>query len=197
MLNVLDSTKQLYMQSSPKQVVISVPNKGITLTNTNLVSESVELKEMIESQNFLEFKGCNSSQFKFNVAGLLTDIRDEYVEASIQAGTSEVISLFKGYVVTQNNRNNEDVVTEIRSQDVLYKIRDLDVTSWYTGLTSSITMADFRNSFFTYLGTLGYSLDQVIDGTDLSLINDALTLNKLAADKLPKVINAYQIYQGI
>lgn len=196
MLNVLDSTKELYTQSSQKNLVITFPNRNITLINANIVYESVELKESIETEDQLNFKGCNSSSFKFSCAEINYDLRNEYVEATIQAGTSEIIPLFSGYVVSQTNRTNEDVVTEFECQDILYSIRNQDVTSWYNGLTFPITVKNFRNSFFTLLG-----IDQVVDVHSEEdtgdLINDSQTLNKIDSAKLPKVLNAGTIMEDI
>jgi len=196
MIDVLDTTKQLYMESSHKDIKIVFPNKNITLTNSNVTQESIELTEMIETEKQLSFKGCNSSTFSFSMAGLLQDVRDEYVEVSIQAGSSEEIPLFHGYVVSQTNRTFEDVVTKIECQDILYKIRNLDVTAWYNGLTFPITVKNFRDSFFTYLG-----IDQVVDvyteDDTGALINDTLTLAKMDPAKLPKVLNAGDVMQYI
>lgn len=196
MINVLDSTKELYTQSSQKNLVITFPNRNITLINANIVYESVELKESIETEDQLNFKGCNSSSFKFSCAEINYDLRNEYVEATIQAGTSEIIPLFSGYVVSQTNRTNEDVVTEFECQDILYSIRNQDVTSWYNGLTFPITVKNFRNSFFTLLG-----IDQIVDIHDPNdtgdLINDSLILTKIDSAKLPKVLNAGTIMEDI
>ena len=196
MLNVLDSTKQLYTQSSQKNLVVTFPNKNLTLTNVNIVYESVELKESIETQDQLEFKGCNSSSFKFSCAEIFMDLRNEYLEVTIQAETSEVIPLFSGYVVSQTNRTCEDIVTEFECQDILYSIRNRDVTSWYNGLTFPITMKNFRDSFFTLLG-----IDQVVDTHSEDdtgdLINDSLTLTKIDSAKLPKVLNAGTVMECI
>ena len=47
MLEVLDTTKALYRQSSTKTLTISIPNKNITFTNGNIITESLSLKEKI------------------------------------------------------------------------------------------------------------------------------------------------------
>ena len=196
MLEVLDSTKELYVQSSNKHLVVSIPNKNLTLTNANIVSESLQLTEMLETESELQFKGCNSATLKFSIAGVFMDIRGEYLEVTIQAENSEVIPLFSGYVVSQTNQNQEDITTEIECQDILYSIRNQDVTSWYNGLTFPITVKNFRNSFFTLLG-----LDQVVDVHSEEdtgdLINDSLTLTKIDSAKLPKVLNAGTIMEDL
>ena len=196
MIEVLDSTKQLYTESSHKDLVISIPNKNLTLVNTNIVAESMELEESLETEDQLSFKGCNASRFKIQCAEIYMDLRGEYVEVTIQAENSEVIPLFAGYVESQSNRTYEDIITELECYDPLYKIRNRDVTSWYNGLTFPITVKNFRNSFFTLLG-----IDQVVDVHSEEdtgdLINDSLTLTKIDSAKLPKVLNAGTIMEDI
>lgn len=196
MIEVLDSTKQAYLESHHKVLNISIPNINLTLTNANIVYESLNLQESIETEEQLQFKGCNASQFKISVAGVIQDIRDEYIEVTITADDTETIPLFSGYVVEQTNRNGEDITTELTCYDPLYKLRNQDVTSWYNGLTFPITMKNFRNSFFTLLG-----MEQVVDVHSEEdtgdLINDSQTLKKIDSAKLPKVLNAGTIMEDI
>lgn len=194
MLDILDTTKQLYMESSNKNLVITIPGKNIVLTNGHLVLESMSLKESVETEKNISFKGCNASQFKIRCANLVTDIRGEYLEVTIQAETSEVIPLFSGYVINQSNRTYEDVVTELECYDPLYTIRNLDFTAWYASLSSSMTVKQFRDSAFSYLSTqYGITIEQ----ESVTLVNDSLTLNKIDAAKLPKVINFGWIVESI
>lgn len=196
MVNVLDSTKQAYTESHHKVLNISIPNLNLSLTNANIVYESVNLQESIETEDELQFKGCNASQFKVSVAGVIQDVRDQVINVTITADNTETIPLFSGYVVEQTNRNGEDITTELTCYDPLYKLRNQDVTSWYNGLTFPITVKNFRNSFFTLLG-----LDQVVDVHSEEdtgdLINDSLTLTKIDSAKLPKVLNAGTIMEDL
>ena len=196
MIEVLDSTKQAYTESHHKVINISFPNLNLSLTNANIVYESLNLQESIETEEELQFKGCNASQFKISVAGVIQDVRDEYMEVTITADNTETIPLFSGYVTEQTNRNGEDITTELTCYDILYKIRNRDVTSWYNGLTFPITMKNFRDSFFTLLG-----IDQIVDTHSEDdtgdLINDTLTLTKIDSAKLPKVLNAGTVMECI
>ena len=196
MVNVLDSTKQAYTESHHKVLNISIPNLNLSLTNANIVYESVNLQESIETEDELQFKGCDASQFKVSVAGVIQDVRDQVINVTITADNTETIPLFSGYIVEQTNRNGEDITTELTCYDPLYKLRNQDVTSWYNGLTFPITVKNFRNSFFTLLG-----LDQVVDVHSEEdtgdLINDSQTLTKIDSAKLPKVLNAGTIMECI
>lgn len=170
MINVTDATKSAYTGDSiPKTLTISVPSRNITFTNADIVSQSLELTEAIENERSLTFKGCIASQFKFSVADIVTDLRGEYVEATIQAGNTQVIPLFKGYVDEQNNLTYEDVVTEFTCYDILYQKGEIECIDWYESLTFPISVKRFRDSFFAFIG---------IEQEDNALVNDSLQMVK-------------------
>lgn len=175
MLNVTAETKSAYMGDSDKVVTITVPNKNVTFTNVDLDSESLTLTESIESERSLTFKGCISSQLKFKVAEIVTDLRGEYIEAKIQAGETEEIPLFKGYIDEQNNQTHEDVITEFICYDVLYKVSDIECAEWYNGLNFPLSVKQFRDSFFNFISQeSGITITQ----EDSALINDSLQMSK-------------------
>ena len=175
MIKITDATKEAFENGAvQKTLVITFPNVNIVMTNDDLVKDSLELKEAIENGKNLSFKGCIASQLKFKVADIVRDLRDEYVEVTIQAGNTEVLPLFNGYIFEQSNQNHEDVITEFTAYDVLYSANQKDVTSWYNGLTFPITVKAFRDSLFSYLG---------IVQEDISLINDGLSISKTIIDK--------------
>lgn len=164
MINVTDATKSAYTGDSiHKDLTITFPNRNITFTNSDIVSESQTLVESIESENNLTFKGCIASQYKFKVAEIVTDLRGEYVEASIQAGETEVIPVFKGYVESQSNLTKEDIVSEFTCYDALYSIGEKNMKSWFDGLIFPMTVKQFRTALLTNLG---------ITQETVTLIND-------------------------
>ena len=186
MLNVNDATKAAYTSGlTLKSLVISFPNANVTLQNSDIVNESLTLEESIEESGNLTYQGCIASKLTFQCADVIQDLRNEYVEVSITAGTTETIPLFKGYVVDQTNPTHEDILTTITAYDVMSKILEKDVTSWYNGLTFPITVKNFRDSFFTHCG---------VTQETVTLINDTLTLSKTITDG---AINGAKIIKGI
>lgn len=175
MINISDAEKALYKGSVHKTITITVPGKNITFTNTDLVKESVSLTERIETERNLSFKGCCASVFSFTVNNLVTDIRGEYIEATIQPDDGTTINLFSGYVETQSNRTFEDYQTEITAYDPLIKVLDRDITAWYNGLSFPILVRNMRNSFFSLVGLTQESV---------ALVNDNQTLTKTIDDKV-------------
>ena len=175
MINISDDEKALYKGVVHKTVTITVPNRNISFTNTDLIKESVSLTERIETERNLSFKGCCASVFSFSVNDFVQDIRGEYIEATIQADEGTEIPLFCGYVETQSNRTFEDYQTDFVAYDPLYKVLDRDVTAWYNGLSFPILVRNMRNSFFQLVG---------ITQDTATLVNDNQTLNKTIEDKV-------------
>lgn len=175
MLNISESEKDLYRAGDvKKEIEISIPGLNITLTNADIVSESVSLTERIETEQNLSFKGCNSSIFQFQIAKFNQDIRGQYLEATIQAEDGVVLPLFSGYISDQTNLNHEDFVTEITCFDALTPIMTMDVTSWYNALTFPITLKNLRDRFFQQVG---------MTQETVTLVNDSQTVNKSITDK--------------
>ena len=181
MIRVTDTTKNAYKSDSTlKDIEVRIPSASITLTNEDILAESLELKEAIESGDNLSFTGCIASSFKIECFNLVDDtLEGMWIEADIVAHTvdpddEETIPLFRGYIDKVTNTTHEEFTTEIRAYDALYKICNADVTSWYNGLTFPITIKNMRNSFFTRVG-----VTQVAD----YLPNDSMTVNKTIDDK--------------
>ena len=181
MVRVTDITKAAYKSdATSKDIEVRIPAANITLTNDDILFESLELKEAIEEGDNLSFTGCIASSFKIECFNLVDDtLEGMWIEADIVAHVDdpddeETIPLFRGYIDKVTNTTHEEFTTEIRAYDALYKICNADVTSWYNGLTFPITIKNMRNSFFTRVG-----VTQVAD----YLPNDSMTVNKTIDDK--------------
>lgn len=186
MIKVLDTTKSAWKSdASHKELVIRIPEAHISLTNEDIVSESLELKEAIESSDNLSFQGCIAASLKVEVFTLVDDtLEGMAIECDITADNTETIPLFRGYIAEVTNATHEEFTTVIRAYDALYKINNTDVTSWYNALTFPMTAQAFRNSFFARVG-----VTQVAD----YLTNDGITINKTIDDKVimgSKIIKA-------
>jgi hypothetical protein len=177
MYSVNAETKNAYKSdTSHKEIVIRIPGADLTLTNEDIVAESLELKESIESSGNLSFQGCNAASFKIECFNLVDDtIEGKWIEADITADETQTIPLFRGYIKEVTNPTHEEFTTEIRAYDALYTINNMDVTAWYNSLTFPITVLSLRNSFFQYVG-----VTQVPD----YLPNDGITVQKSIEDKV-------------
>ncbi len=169
------SKKKWIIGTQAKTVTISFPNIPLTLTNANIVSESLTLTEELEQNKYLTFTGCIASRLSFKCNALNVDVRGQRIEVSIAIGTDSPIPIFKGFVDTQDNLTQRDVLTSISCYDDLVKINETDVTAWYKALTFPMTVAQFRASFWQYLG---YTEEAT------TLPNDSLSLTKTVTDNV-------------
>ena len=169
MLDVLESTKTEYLSGQElKHLVITVPGKNVTFTHDDISHESLKLFESIEDGRNLTFKGCIASKFVFSIADIVQDLRGEYITATIQAGQTEVIPLFKGYIDAQTNLTHQDVATEFTCYDKLYKVGSTNMQSWLDSLTFPITVKNFRDSLFTALGITQDTQTLICDNLPIS-----------------------------
>lgn len=177
MYSVNQTTKDAYKSdSSHKELVVRIPSASITLTNDDILADSLELKEAIESGDNLSFQGCIAASLKIECFNLVDDtLIGQAIECDITADDTQTIPLFRGYISEVTNATHEEFTTTIRAYDALYSINNRDVTAWYNSLTFPISMISFRNAFFSYMG-----VTQVAD----YLPNDGITLVKSIEDKV-------------
>lgn len=186
MIKVTDATKAAWKSDAAhKEIEIRIPEADITLSNEDIVSDSLELKEAIESSGNLSFQGCIAASLKVECFTLVDDtLEGMWIEADIIADNTQTIPLFRGYISEVTNQTHEEFTTVIRAYDALYKINNTDVTSWYNGLSFPMTVQAFRNSFFNRVG-----VTQIAD----YLTNDGITIQKTIEDKVimgAKIIKA-------
>lgn len=177
MISVNQTTKDAYKNDAAhKELVVRIPSASITLTNEDILADSLELKEAIESGDNLSFQGCIAASLKIECFNLVDEtLIGQWIECDITAENTQTIPLFRGYISEVTNATHEEFTTTIRAYDALYKINNRDVTSWYNSLTFPISMINFRNSFFSHVG-----VTQVAD----YLPNDGITIQKTIEDKV-------------
>lgn len=177
MYSVNDETKSTYKSdSSHKELEIRIPDANIVLTNEDIVTESLELKEAIENSGNLSFQGCIASSLKFECFNLVDEtLEGKWIECDITADETETIPLFRGYISEVTNATHEEFTTVIRAYDALYDINNKDVTAWYNNLTFPMSIQALRNSFFQFVG-----VTQAVD----YLPNDGISVQKSIEDKV-------------
>lgn len=182
---VSDVTKEVYSNTSAhKQLHIYFPDINLTVGHGQICKESMYLSEsLIEGKN-VEFVGCIASLFEIQLHGILQDIKGQYIEVTITADDTEEIPLFKGIVDSakkQTNRNYKKIV----AYDELYVKGEIDLAAWYNSLTFPISLKDFRDSLFLYIG---------LEQEEKTLPNDEITINKEYA---PTQLRAISVIKAI
>lgn len=186
MLNVTTATKNKYRSDSThKQIGITIyADSTISLTNEDIVSESMEIKENLCKDTSIEFVGCIASQFSVTVHNITEDIKGKRIAVTVKSGETETINLFHGYI---NSVELTGVKREkkIVAYDILYNWQDTDIAAWYKGLTYPITLGDFRNSLFQ---TLGVAQEETTLVLDELIVNRRYNPTQLSAIEIIKSI---------
>lgn len=159
MLNISEELKTLYRSdSTTKNLIIdcyeskSSSTPYLTITNENIVQESMKLSESICEGETLEIGNVISSQFEIDVIDI-SNLMGNYIKAfmTVEDDTYR-LPLFCGYVDSAK-LGTDRVIRHIVAYDDIYNIADTDVTSWFIGLgTAPRTMLNFRTALFNKIG---------------------------------------------
>lgn len=154
---------------------------GVTITNTNIVSEQMSLEKSLCSESNLRFGRCEAACFKVRIADIDHDFTGEWLTV-----TQDAKADIEGYLLTQDGkylytedgqriqveykRDIEDLAQlghfkvysdkpdndrrwkNLTCYDRMYDILNADVAAWYNGLTFPMTIKVLRDSFFNYIG---------------------------------------------
>lgn len=165
------SLKEKYWDSATdKQMVISVVGTNQKIDNSMLEIGTFALEESLCSESELKFGACEANCVKFtarNTAGSIIG-KTISIEETID-GDSENPMPYGVFKVASDVPTADRTKRQITAYDAMYDIINADVKSWYAGLSFPMTLRQFRNSFFAYLG---------IAQVETNLVNDSMTVNK-------------------
>lgn len=163
--------KEKYWDSSTdKQMVISVVGTNKKIDNSMLEIGTFALEESLCSESELKFGACEANCVKFtarNAAGNIIG-KTISIEETID-GDSKNPMPYGVFKVASDVPTADRTKRQITAYDAMYDIINTDVKAWYAGLSFPMTLKQFRNSFFAYLG---------IAQVETSLANDSMTVNK-------------------
>lgn len=163
--------KEKYWDSATdKQMVISVVGTNQKIDNSMLEIGTFALEESLCSESELKFGACEANCVKFtarNTAGNIIG-KTISIEETID-GDAENPMPYGVFKVASDVPTADRSKRQITAYDAMYDIINTDVKSWYAGLSFPMTLKQFRNSFFAYLG---------IAQVETSLANDSMTVNK-------------------
>ena len=152
MLNVTEEQKTAFKTSSiDTQLDIYFPSLNLHVGNDQIAQENMVIKEALMSGDNIEFVGCIASSFSTQIYNVQQDLKGQAVIVTIDRGETGSIPLFRGIVDSVQMQSSKAYKT-ITAYDALYTKGQIDIASWYNGLTFPITIKNFRDSLFTYIG---------------------------------------------
>ena len=181
----------LFLKDSvDKQLRIVSDDGKINITNTELHQEKFELSESLCSDSELTFGACEAGMISFTVSNTFLPMKGKWLTAKISLdGHTDAPFQFGRYKVYSDTPTADRTCRDVVAYDALYDVITADVTSWYnsvfpaikkqetqedgtiktTVVYDSVTMKQFRDSFFKHFGIMQ---------ADVSLVNDDMTVEK-------------------
>lgn len=157
-----------------KQLIIQTEDKAVTITNTELHQEKFELTESLCSESELTFGSCEASSVKFTMSNVFTSLKDKWITVTMSLnGNTDKPFQFGHYKVYSDKPTADRTQRDVVAYDALYDIINANVMGWYDSvlpnLDSTITLKNFRNSFFEHFG---------VTQKDITLPNDSMVIKR-------------------
>jgi len=163
---------ELFEQDNVSKNLI-IEGNGFRYTNSDIDSESFELYESLCSENTLKFGVCESAYVKFRIGYGAQSLEGERITISMQLSGAQDIMPIGVYTITSDTLSADKRYRDIVAYDALNAVLKKNVSDWYNSIlpdmTSSVTVKQFRDSFFEYLN---------IYQEETTLINDDISINK-------------------
>ena len=167
-----DYSEAFIRDAVDKQFTISY-NGGV-LTNENICDESMTLKEILCGDKQLRFGSCNASCFELTIINNVSSLKNEVLTVSCKVdGMEDTPYQFGMYKVDSDKPTADRRYRDIVAYDSMYDILNADVAVWYNTILpnadSTVTLKEFRDSFFSYFG---------IEQEEVTLVNDSMIVAK-------------------
>ena len=157
-----------------KQLIIQTEDKAVTITNTELHQEKFELTESLCSESELAFGSCEASSIKFTMSNVFTSLKGKWITVTMSLnGNTDKPFQFGHYKVYSDKPTADRTQRDVVAYDALYDIINANVMGWYDSvlpnLDSTITLKNFRDSFFEHFG---------VTQKDITLPNDSMVIKR-------------------
>lgn len=159
--------KELLIYGRDNDITVECPD-GSQITSDEIYSESFEVDHSICDNEQLSFGECNPCSVKLKFANKVTNLKGGWIKISILPSGADEPFVFGKFKVDTDKVSDDREYREIVAYDILFDVRNKDVTEWYNGLGFPRKMKKLRDSFFEYLKDKGLDIEQEI----VSLPND-------------------------
>lgn len=175
---------------SHKDFEISIVGEQTVIDNSKMLSESIKLQEALCSEQNLRFGACEASQFTVQVANTAGNFKGKTLEVAVTM--DEATTKYGTFKVQSDKPTADRIWRVLTAYDTMYDIINADVLEWYSSLTFPMTLANFRNSFFAYLGVTQKSTTLI---NDSFVIQGGFTATGALSGKT--IINAICEFNGV
>ena len=163
-----------YTDGTNYQWNITTNDNEIEITNNELTDAGIDLEESICDDNELKFGSFVASTFSFDVRNVMGSLYNKTITVQCSLDHHDENKFPVGVYVVKSDKPSADRKSRhIEAYDMLETIINADVSEWYDETLpnddSTISMRDFRNSFFSH-----FNVQQV----NTTLVNDNFIITK-------------------
>lgn len=168
MISVSEELKNAFNTGNQKDLTLYFSD-NTSLTNENIVAESMSLEQILCDEEQINFGLCNAASFKITILNSNTSRVGQTVTPVITIRGTEYSMQLGVFKIVEDKVTDDRLHRNITAYDALYDIVNTDYASWYSSLTFPMTLKQFRDAFFEHI-----DLTQI----SASLINDSMTVEK-------------------
>ena len=160
---------ELFLKDNVKKQLIIDFDEG-QITNDRIYAEEFELAESLCSESELRIGSCEASSLKIKIRNEFGELKGKWLTVSeILNDNSNIPFQYGKYKVYTDELSGDKKYKDITAYDAMHDIINAEMVEWYDGLQFPISIKDFRDSFFSYLG---------IEQEEVTLIQDDVLIEK-------------------
>lgn len=152
---------------------IKIVYEGGEIGEHNIKIESMTIKDILCGQEALTFGECNASCMEITVINDVIPLKGKELTVLSQIEGINQAFQFGKYKVESDQPTADRRYRDIMAYDALYDILNMDFSDWYNTILpvadSSVTLKEFRDSFFSYCG---------VEQETVTLVNDSMTVTR-------------------
>ncbi|MBO7733912.1 MAG: tail fiber domain-containing protein [Methanobrevibacter sp.] len=152
---------------------LHIVGESINLGNVDIYQEAFELEENLngDSERDIQYGDCVSHILRFTTT-YLEEMKGKDITVSVDLDNhTEAPFTFGTFTIYEDKLTADRTKKEVVAYDALYKINNADVIEWYNevfpDLETTITVKDFRDSFFEQFGVTQETI--TLDNDDVEL----------------------------
>lgn len=152
---------------------LHIVGESINLGNADIYQEAFELEENLngDTERDIQYGDCVSHILRFTTT-YLEEMKGKEITVSIDLDNhTEDPFIFGTFTIYEDKLTADRTKKEVVAYDALYRINNADVIEWYNeifpDLETTITVKDFRDSFFEQFGVTQETI--TLDNDDVEL----------------------------
>ena len=180
--NLTDAQKEQFFSGSPKSLTLAFED-GTTLTNEDIIQESMTLTQTItDTQNF-SLGQVFSSEFRIKIFNDGTSYAGKWFSATIRVtGTSASLKIGT-FKVESEKKSDDKLYKEIIAYDAMHDILSSDYAEWHNSLTFPKALSSYLAVFANHAG-FTYRIDGTLPNASMQVNRTFITGSYSGADVL-------------